>query len=67
MGVLVEQLPNGLCMIFFPEPPDAKSGEMKLVLESKLKKLDMPVSKMIKIIRKYGKSEGAFFSKDEKL
>ena len=67
MGVLVDQQPDGLCMIFFPEPPDAKSGEMKLVHESKLKKLDMPVSKMIKIIRKYGKSEGAFYSKDEKL
>src|SRR6187399_2415478 len=67
MGVLVDQQPNGLCMIFFPEPPDARSGEMKLVPESKLKKLDMPVSKMIRIIRKYGKSEGAFYSKDEKL
>jgi uncharacterized membrane protein len=66
MGVLVDQQPDGLCMIFFPEPPDAKSGEMKLVHESKLKKLDMPVSKMIRIIRKYGKSEGAF-SKEEKL
>ena len=67
MGVLVDQQPDGLCMIFFPEPPDAKSGEMKLVHESKLKKLDMPVSKMIKILRKYGKSEDAFFSKDKNL
>ena len=67
MGVLVDQQADGLCMIFFPEPPDAKSGEMKLVHESKLKKLDMPVSKMIRIIRKYGKSEGAFYSKDERL
>ena len=67
MGVLVDRQPDGLCMIFFPEPPDAKSGEMKLIHESKLKKLDMPVSKMIKIIRKYGKSEGAFYSKGEKL
>jgi len=67
MGVLVDKQPDGLCMIFFPEPPDAKSGEMKLVHESKLKKLDMPVSKMIRIIRKYGKSDGAYFSKDEKL
>src|SRR5215204_1671548 len=54
MGVLLDQQPNGLCMIFFPEPPDAKSGEMKLVHESKLKKLNMPVNKMIRIIRKYG-------------
>ena len=67
MGVLVDQQPDGLCMIFFPEPPDAKQGEMKLVHESKLKKLDMPVNKMIRIIRKYGKSEGAFLSKDDKL
>lgn len=67
MGVLVDRQPDGLCMIFFPEPPDAKQGEMKLVHESKLKKLDMPVNKMIRIIRKYGKSEGAFFSKEEKL
>jgi uncharacterized membrane protein len=67
MGVLVDQQPDGLCMIFFPEPPDAKQGEMKLVHESKLKKLDMPVNKMIRIIRKYGRSEGAFFSKDEKI
>jgi len=66
MGMLVDRQPDGLCMIFFPEPPDAKQGEMKLVHESKLKKLDMPVNKMIRIIRKYGKSEGAFFSKDEK-
>jgi len=67
MGVLVDRQPDGLCMIFFPEPPDAKSGEMKLVHESKLKKMNMPVSKMIQIIRKYGKSEGAFFNKNEKL
>ena len=67
MGVLVDRQPDGLCMIFFPEPPDAKQGEMKLVHESKLKKLDMPVNKMIRIIRKYGKSEGAFFSKNGKL
>ena len=61
MGVMVDQQPDGLCMIFFPEPPDAKSGEMKLIHESKLKKLNMPVSKMIRIIRKYGRSEGAFY------
>ena len=67
MGVLLDQQPNGLCLIFFPEPPDAKSGEMKLVHESKLKKLNMPVNKMIKIIRKYGKSEDAFLSEVEKL
>jgi len=57
MGIEVDRQPDGYCTVFFPEPPDAKSGAMKLVHASTLKKLDMPVSKLIKIIRKYG--EGA--------
>ena len=54
LGIEVDRQPGGYCMVFFPEPPDAKSGEMKLVHESKLKKLDMPVSKLVSIIRNYG-------------
>jgi uncharacterized membrane protein len=53
-GIEVDRQPDGVCTIFFPEPPDAKSGEMKLIHESKLKRLDMPVSKLVKIIRQYG-------------
>jgi uncharacterized membrane protein len=53
-GVVVDRHPDGYCTVFFPEPPDAKSGELKLMQESKLKKLDMPVSKLVKIIRNYG-------------
>jgi len=54
LGIAVDWQPDGYCIIFFPEPPDAKSGEMKLIHESKLKKLDIPVSKLINIVRKYG-------------
>ena len=54
VGVEVDRQPDGYCTVFFPEPPDAKSGEIKLVHESKLKKLDMPVSMLVKIIRNYG-------------
>ena len=54
VGVEVDRHANGYCTIFFPEPPDAKSGEVKLVHESKLKKLDIPVTKLVKIIRNYG-------------
>ena len=54
LGIEVDRQPGGYCTVFFPEPPDAKSGEMKLVHESKLKPLNMPVSKLVKIIRKYG-------------
>jgi len=54
LGIEVGRQPGGYCTVFFPEPPDAKSGEMKLVHESKLKPLNMPVSKLVNIIRKYG-------------
>ena len=55
MGISVGLAQDGFCAVFFPEPPDAKSGEMKLVYESKLKNLDIPVSKLVKGIRSYGK------------
>jgi uncharacterized membrane protein len=54
LGIEVDQQPDGYCTVFFPEPPDAKSGEMKLIHSSKLKKLDMSVSKLITIIKRYG-------------
>ena len=54
LGIEVDRQPGGYCTVFFPEPPDAKSGEVKLVHESKLKPLNMPVSKLVNIIRKYG-------------
>jgi uncharacterized membrane protein len=55
IGIEVSKRNDGLSMVFFPEPPDAKSGELKLIHQSKLKPLDMPVSKIMTIIRKYGK------------
>lgn len=55
IGIEVSKRADGLSMVFFPEPPDGKSGELKLISQSKLKALDMPVSKIMTIIRKYGK------------
>lgn len=54
IGIEVDRQPGGYCTVFFPEPPDAKSGEVKLVHESKLKPLNIPVSKLVSIVRKYG-------------
>lgn len=54
IGIEVDRQPGGYCTVFFPEPPDAKSGEVKLVHESKLKPLNIPVSKLVNIVRKYG-------------
>lgn len=61
IGIEVDKQPGGYSMIFFPEPPDAKSGEMKLVHETKCKNLQMPVSKIIHIIRTYGNGAVALF------
>ncbi|MFN8257067.1 MAG: hypothetical protein U0W24_15335 [Bacteroidales bacterium] len=55
MGIEVDRRPDGYSMVFFPSPPDAKSGDMKLMPESKLKRIDFPVNKLEKMIRNYGK------------
>ncbi len=54
LGVEVDHQPNGYSTVFFPEPPDAKSGEMKLIQSKKLIRLNIPASKLVMIIRKYG-------------
>jgi len=61
IGIEVDKQPGGYSMVFFPEPPDAKSGEMKLVHETKCKRLQMPVSKLVNIIRTYGNGAIALF------
>lgn len=53
-GIEVEQNPEGFSTVFFPEPPDAKSGEIRLIHSSKLIPINMPASKLIAIARKYG-------------
>jgi uncharacterized membrane protein len=53
-GIEVDKRPDGYSMIFFPDPPDAKSGDMKLMPESKFKRIDITANKLIKIIRNYG-------------
>jgi len=57
-GIEVDKQPDGYSTIFFPEPPDAKSGEMKLIHESKLKRINIPVSRLVNVIRNYGRGAG---------
>ena len=57
-GIEVDKQPDGYSTIFFPEPPDAKSGEMKLIHESKLKRINLPVSRLVNVIRNYGRGAG---------
>jgi len=59
MGIVVDRQQNGYCTVFFPEPPDARQGEMKLIHESKLKKLDIPVTTLVRIMRRYGQGSAS--------
>lgn len=53
-GIEVEQHPDGYSAVFFPEPPDGKAGEVRLIHSTKLKRVNIPASKVITIARKYG-------------
>jgi uncharacterized membrane protein len=57
-GIEVEHHEDGYSAVFFPEPPDAKAGEIKLIHTSKLKHINIPASKLISITRKYGHGSG---------
>jgi uncharacterized membrane protein len=53
-GIEVDKRPDGYSMVFFPAPPDAKTGRIKLIQESKFRRIDFSANKLIKIIRNYG-------------
>lgn len=53
-GIEIERIENGYSVVFIPEPPDGKAGELKVVHTSKIKQIDVPVSKITNFIRKYG-------------
>lgn len=55
IGIEIEKQNDGFSMVFFPEPPDAKSGEIKLIHHSKIKPAKMSVGAVVVAIRKYGK------------
>lgn len=58
-GIEIENHPDGYSAVFFPEPPDGKSGEIKLIHTSKLKHLDIHASSVVNIARKYGQGAAA--------
>lgn len=62
-GIEVEKHADGNSTVFFPEPPDAKAGEIKIINSSKLKHLDISSSKMVTIVRKYGHGSASLSEK----
>jgi hypothetical protein len=53
-GIEIERNENGYSMVFFPDPPDAKSGELKMIKSDLIKIIDVPLSNMTTLIKKYG-------------
>lgn len=55
LGIEIDRQSDGLCTVFFPDPPDGKSGEVVLMPEAKLKRLNIPINHLLHLIRNYGK------------
>lgn len=65
-GIEIENHPNGYSAVFFPEPPDGKAGEVKLIHTSKLTHVAIPAGNIINIARTYGKGSGVLTEKLKK-
>jgi hypothetical protein len=53
-GIEIERNENGYSMVFFPDPPDAKSGELKMIKSDSIKILEVSMSSLSTVIKKYG-------------
>lgn len=53
-AIEIERIENGYSVVFIPEPPDGKAGELKVVHTNTIKEIDIPVSKITNFTRKYG-------------
>lgn len=62
-GIEIERLENDYSMVFFPEPPDAKAGELKMVQTLKIKELNIPIAKITTLIKKYGQGSSELIKK----
>ena len=66
-GIEVEKNINGYSTIFFPGPPGGKSGQLKLVHESKLKILNISIGEFMKVVRKYGNGSSSWINDGDLL
>ncbi|TPV35613.1 hypothetical protein FJ651_01500 [Paucihalobacter ruber] len=60
LGIEIERNDNGYSTVFFPDPADTKSGELKIIQSSKIKILDLSINKLSALIRKYGLGSASF-------
>lgn len=60
LGIEIERHVNGYSMVFFPDPLDGKSGELKLIDSNKIKNIDLTVNKLLAVIKQYGRGSTSF-------
>lgn len=63
LGIEIERDDNGYSTVFFPDPADTKSGELKIIKSSKIKTLDLSISKLSTLIKKYGLGSTSLINK----
>ena len=63
LGIVVEQIPNGRLMVFIPLSPLVTVGQLNIVPNNCVKKLDGSLPDMIKCISQMGLEAGKLFKK----
>jgi uncharacterized membrane protein len=63
LGIVVEQIPNGRLMVFIPLSPLVTVGQLNIVPDNCVKKLDGSLPDMIKCISQMGLEAGKLFKK----
>jgi uncharacterized membrane protein len=64
LGIVVEQIPDGRLMVFIPISPLVTVGQLNIVPDNCVKKLDASLPDMIKCISQMGLEAGKLFKKD---
>ena len=59
-GIEVDRNENGFSTIFYPGPPAGRTGFLKIVHNSKFKVLEISISELMKVVRKYGKGSSTW-------
>jgi uncharacterized membrane protein len=57
-AMLVERTPDGLCVVYVPGAPHAADGSIHVVAAESVRRLDAPMSAVLKSLRFYGRGMG---------
>lgn len=63
LGIVVEQIPDGRLMVFIPTSPLVTVGQLNIVSDNCVKKLDASLPDMIKCISQMGLEAGKLFKR----